>query len=100
MTVIRIKLLNLYVQLQKMDVKLTLKLQQEVIERAKVFAKNKEMSLSKLVENYLRSLVSPSDSTNEIALTPFVKSLQTGVKLPLDLDYKEVLGNKQEKKHQ
>ncbi len=100
MIFIRIRFLNLYVQLQKMDVKLTLKLQQEVIERAKVFAKNKQMSLSKLVENYLLSLVSPSESTNEIVLTPFVKSLQTGVKLPLDLDYKEVLGNKQEKKHQ
>jgi predicted HicB family RNase H-like nuclease len=39
-----------------MDTKLTLKLEQGVIEKAKHYASEKKLSLSRLVENYLNSL--------------------------------------------
>lgn len=39
-----------------MDTKLTLKLNQEIIERAKLYASNKKLSLSGLIENYLNAL--------------------------------------------
>ena len=36
-----------------MDTKLTLKLNQEIIEKAKNYAAEKKLSLSRLIENYL-----------------------------------------------
>jgi predicted HicB family RNase H-like nuclease len=39
-----------------MDTKLTLKLNQAVIEKAKDFAKLQETSLSRLIENYLQRI--------------------------------------------
>ena len=38
-----------------MDTKLTLKLDQEIIEKAKQYASEKKLSLSRLIENYLDS---------------------------------------------
>lgn len=40
-----------------METKLTLKLDKDVILQAKNFARDKDTSLSKMVENYFRSLV-------------------------------------------
>lgn len=77
-----------------MDSKLTLKLDQEVIEKAKIYASSKKLSLSRLVENYLSSLTSDKNyEDNGSDISPFVKSLQTGVKIPADLDYKNEYGN-------
>ncbi|WP_236974169.1 DUF6364 family protein [Membranihabitans maritimus] len=70
-----------------MDKKLTLKLNQKVIERAKEYASDKKMSLSRIVEAYLQSLVSEKD-TSDFEISPFVKSISTGTKIPTDLDYK------------
>ena len=39
-----------------MDSKLTLKLNEKVIDRAKKYASNKKLSLSRLIENYLDSI--------------------------------------------
>ena len=41
-----------------MDTKLTLNLNQEVIEKAKQYTSEKKLSLSQLMENYLNSLTS------------------------------------------
>lgn len=71
-----------------MDTKLTLKLNQSIIEKAKLYASNKKMSLSRIVEVYLQSLTSGIDE-NEIEISPFVKSIATGVSIPSDLDYKK-----------
>lgn len=71
-----------------MDTKLTLKLNQKVIEKAKEYASNKKMSLSRIIEAYLQSLTSENESSG-FEISPFVKSISTGVKIPTDLDYKE-----------
>ena len=39
-----------------MDTKLTLKLNEDIIEKAKEYAKAKKISLSELIENYLQKL--------------------------------------------
>ena len=73
-----------------MDTKLTLKLDKDVIERAKEYASSQKRSLSGLIESYLKTLTS-KDQTQvgiEVEITPFVKSLKTGVKIPSDYDYK------------
>jgi len=73
-----------------METKLTLKLETSVIKRAKGYAKKRKTSLSKLVENYLESVSSPSK--DEIKITPIVKSLSGIIKLPADFDYKKEYG--------
>ena len=71
-----------------MDTKLTLKLDQEIIEKAKQYASEKKISLSRIIENYLNSLT--SDKTNDdLQISPFVKSLSSGINIPADYDYKK-----------
>ena len=71
-----------------MDTKLTLKLNQEVIEKAKAYASTRKMSLSRIVEAYLQSLTS-NEIEEEFEISAFVKSIATGTKIPLDIDEKE-----------
>ncbi len=71
-----------------MDAKLTLKLNQKIIEKAKLYASDKKMSLSRIVESYLQSLTSENNES-ELEISPFVKSIATGTKLPVNLDYKK-----------
>jgi hypothetical protein len=72
-----------------MMTKLTLTLNQEVIDSAKAYAKRNGKSLSAIVENYLRSL--DRESEKKEALAPEVKRLLGSVKLSKDFDYKKDL---------
>jgi hypothetical protein len=81
-----------------MDTKLTLKLNQKVIEKAKAYASNKKVSLSRIVEAYLQSLTSENDSS-EFQISPFVKSIATGTEIPTDLDYKKEYSDHLIEKH-
>ena len=81
-----------------MDAKLTLKLNQEIIEKAKHYASEKKLSLSRLIENYLNSLTSEK-SNNDIQISDFVKSMSSGIKLPADFDYKKERANYLEQKY-
>lgn len=79
-----------------MDTKLTLKLNEEVIEKAKEYAKSKKTSLSDLIENYLQKLTTEKKGKKNI--TPLVKSLSGVIELPKDYndkkDYTDYLTNK------
>ena len=81
-----------------MNTKLTLKLDQSVIEQAKEYAVSHKRSLSKIIETYLKSLVS-KDEINELRISPFVKSMSTGVNIPADLDYKTEYTNRLNEKY-
>nr|WP_315169998.1 DUF6364 family protein [uncultured Flavobacterium sp.] len=81
-----------------MDTKLTLKLDQEIIEKAKHYASEKKISLSRIIENYLNSLTS-DQTDNDIQISPFVKSLSSGIKIPADYDYKKDRADYLEQKH-
>lgn len=79
-----------------MDTKLTLKLDKTVIERAKEYAARHNRSLSRIIESYLQSLSIHDDSGNnkaDIEISPFVKSMFSGVHVPADLDYKTDYSN-------
>ncbi len=73
-----------------MKAKLTLTLHKYVIEKAKEYAAAREMSLSDLVESYLKTLVSPEESIDyeKFPISPFVRSMAKGNSLPADFDYK------------
>ena len=68
-----------------MNTKLTLNLNAEIIHEVKKYAKSQQVSLSKLVENYLNSLIS-EESNDEDQISDFVKSMSTKTKLPSDFD--------------
>jgi hypothetical protein len=69
-----------------MDTKLTLKLDKEIINRAKLYAESKKISLSKLIESYLQVLTKESSSKENI--TPLVESLSGVIELPKNYDDK------------
>lgn len=73
-----------------MDTKLTLKLDKLVIDKAKEYATTHKRSLSRIIEAYLKSLTSQNKTNigDDFEISPFVKSMSTGVKIPTDLDYK------------
>lgn len=70
-----------------MDTKLTLKLEETIIEKAKDYAKNHKTSLSKLIENYLLNIT--GDNVNDEKITPLVKSLSGVINLPEGFDHKK-----------
>jgi len=70
-----------------MDKKLTLSLNQSIIENAKIYAKSNNISLSKLIESYLATLTRKTKKKPEI--NPLVKSLSGVIDLPTDFDEKE-----------
>lgn len=81
-----------------MNTKLTLSIDQSVIEKAKQYARKKERSLSDLIENYLKALTS-DDPLGEDELSPTVKSLKGAFELPEHLDYKKALTDRLAEKH-
>ena len=82
-----------------MNTKLTLVLEQEIIQKAKDYAKKKNRSLSNIIENYLKSLTNEDAKEKTVKISPIVKSLRGSFKLPKDFDYKEELIKAIEKKH-
>ena len=81
-----------------MDAKLTLKLNQEIIEKAKLYASDKKLSLSRLIENYLNALTSEK-TNNELEISDFVKSMSSKTGIPADYDYKNERATDLYKKH-
>ncbi|MFY7665769.1 DUF6364 family protein [Flavobacterium sp.] len=82
-----------------MNTKLTLVLEKEVIQKAKDYAKQKNDSLSNIIENYLKALTNEDVKKETVKASPIVKSLRGSFKLPKDFDYKEELIKAIEKKH-
>ena len=81
-----------------MNTKLTLNLDAEIIQEAKTYAKSHQVSLSKLVENYLNSLISEKKNDDD-QISDFVKSMSTKTKLPSDFDAKKDVVTYLEKKY-
>ena len=71
-----------------MNVKLTLNLEKDTIEKAKSFAKARNQSLSSLVQNYFNFL-SESSIINEIEVSQNIKELSGIIKLDKDFDIKK-----------
>ena len=66
-----------------MDTKLTLKLDQEVIEQAKTYARQQHQSLSALVEQYFRVLVGREEEPELPDISPTVQQL-SGILDPVE----------------
>jgi hypothetical protein len=70
------------------NTKLTLSLEKEVIEKAKIYAKGTGRSLSEMVENYFRNLISKSEKNNNESndIDERLKKITGVVTLPDDFD--------------
>ncbi len=88
----------MYSNIATMNTKLTLTIDQSVIERAKKYARKKERSLSDLIENYLKALTTEEISKQD-ELSPTVKSLKGSFKMPKDFDYKKELSERLTEKY-
>ena len=82
-----------------MNTKLTLTIEQSVIEKAKKYASEKGRSLSDIIENYLK-VITKEEKKKDIELTPLVKSLKGSFKAPKNFDYKSELSKNLAKKYQ
>lgn len=80
-----------------MTTKLTLTVEKDVIESAKLYAKQNGRSLSALIENYLKALIQKENLEEE--LSPKVKELMGSIKLPKGFDYKKELTEVLSKKY-
>lgn len=82
-----------------MNTKLTLTIEKEIIERAKNYAKEKNRSLSDIVENYLKLLTKEERKREFNTTNPIVESLKGSFKMPKNIDYKKELRNRVEEKY-
>ncbi len=71
-----------------MDRKLTLSLNSTVIDRAKSYARDHDMSLSRMIEQYLASLTRTAEEDEPEKFTPLVDRLLGVVDLPEGDGYK------------
>jgi hypothetical protein len=81
-----------------MNTKLTLTIEQNVVNKAKIYAKLNGHSLSDIIENYLK-VITKDGAKSEIEMTPIVKSLRGSFKAPSNFNYKEELSKNLSKKY-
>ena len=62
-------------------------LDRNVIEKAKKYARSQKISLSRLIESYLSSLI--SKNSKDVEITPLVESLSGVIELEKDFDFKK-----------
>lgn len=82
-----------------MNTKLTLTIEKEVIEIAKQYAKEKEQSLSEMVENYFKFVTVKRIKLKEKQLSSRVRRLRGIIKADDKFNYKEVLTEELLKKY-
>lgn len=82
-----------------MNTKLTLSIDSTIIDEAKKFAKANGQSLSKVVENYLKSLINQKDKSDSMLETPISNSFIGVFETKEDYNYKEALSDELAKKY-
>jgi len=80
-----------------MNTKLTLSLNQKIVEAAKEIAKKRNTSLSKIVEEYFYKLMNSNKSVEEI--DPDITSMIGKFKMKDDREYKTIINEEREKRH-
>lgn len=81
-----------------MTTKLTLTVEEEVIKRAKLYAKQTGRSLSELIESYLDTLTD-EHSPETLQISPKLQKLAGAIKLPANFDEEQELAAYFKEKH-
>jgi dsDNA-specific endonuclease/ATPase MutS2 len=82
-----------------METKLTLRLDEEVIQRAKKYAASQKSSLSKLIESYLDSITKEKSEMKNVEPTPLVERLSGVISFESDFNEKETYHSYLEEKY-
>ena len=82
-----------------MNSKLTLTIEKGVIDKAKIFAKQKGRSLSDIIETYLELITSENDEINPREYSPIVTTLLGSFQEPKNFNYKKEIEDILSKKH-
>lgn len=82
-----------------MNTKLTLTIEREVIEKAKEYAKEKNRSLSDIIENYLKMITRGQKIPQRKKLDSVVESMKGSFIMSADMDYKRQLQKIREEKY-
>lgn len=80
-----------------MTKKLTLTIEESLIEKMKIYAKGTQRSLSEMVEKYFESVVERKNNDDE--LSPKIKKLAGSLKMPKDFDYEKALDDYYKEKY-
>lgn len=73
-----------------MDTKLTLKLNKDIIQKAKEHASGQNRSLSSMIESLLQMILNEdSADLKDLEITPFVRSMASESSLPVNSDTDE-----------
>ena len=83
-----------------MNIKLTLTIEEEVIQIAKEYAKEKGQSLSGMVENYFKLITRDRRRIEPEKLSPRIQRLRGILKTDDPIDYKKVLAEELSKKYE
>lgn len=81
-----------------MNTKLTLTIEERIIEKAKKYANAKGKSLSSIIENYLKAIIK-EETENDVPLTPIVTSLKGSFRAPRKFNYKKELSKRLTEKY-
>lgn len=81
-----------------MNTKLTLTIEHSLIEKAKRYARGHGRSLSDIVENYLKVIISEENNAR-IDSAPLTSSMRGAFKAPENFDYKTELAKGLSKKY-
>jgi len=82
-----------------MNTKLTLTIEKDIIEEAKIYARDKGQSLSDIVENYFKLLTKDNREIKPTQLSPRVRRLRGIISVEEDFDYKKLLVEELSKKY-
>jgi len=86
-------------KLLAMNTKLTLTIEKDIIEEAKIYARDKGQSLSDIVENYFKLLTKDNREIKPTQLSPRVRRLRGIISVEEDFDYKKLLVEELSKKY-
>ena len=75
----------------RMNSKLTLSINEQIIEQAQKYAKSQGRSLSDIVEEYLKSISQSKQVKSELKFHPLVEELCGSVKIPKGQAHDEIL---------
>ncbi len=81
-----------------MNTRLTLTIDQSLVEKAKKLTPVKGRSLSDIIENYLKVIAKDDNFAND-DLSPIVRSLKGSFKAPDHFDYKKELSERLTRKY-
>jgi hypothetical protein len=84
-----------------MQTKLTLSIDKSVINRAKMYARDRKKSLSRIIEDYLKSISNNQEINDQspIAIPPITKSLAGILSGKKELDFRSSMAEYLGKKH-